>query len=509
MMNHGFMKKLVLTSGLVCMMALATGCGKEEGISSGMITTMTSGDFREKFNAEGTVECADPHYVYSTLSLPVKDVLVKEGDHVNAGDLLCVLDTETIEKEIALQKAAVDVTQRNASTNVSAARREYNTYVEGINNGTDANLVAAMAKAEQARELCEAAQIRYANYKESVNLGMDSSIMAADQAVQQAANSIQQAQSMQYEMEDKDYITEVQKEQAEDAVDSAQLAYAQAVQRRENIVRQSDLQLAAYAKDVDDAMSTYLSTVAAYQATVRDLENAKQASSDAISLAMRSGDVSVEELKLAQLQEELLDAQILAEFSGTVTSVNVKEGEASVGVLFVIEDTDDLILSARVSEKNINHVDRGMVADVTTKSEDSDVYEARVMQISETAYKNAAGETDTSGKDADCKVTLQIEEPDSRIRVGMNAKVSFVAYEQKECLTVPNEAVYTDAEGQSYILTVTMNEEGGTIGAEKIAVVYKGKRESVVEGDGIANGTQFVLDGESYRDLAGQTVKIL
>ena len=209
------------------------------------------------------------------------------------------------------------------------------------------------------------------------------------------------------------------------------------------------------------------------------------------------------------LQEELLDAQILAEFSGTVTSVNVKEGEASVGVLFVIEDTDDLILSARVSEKNINHVDRGMVADVTTKSEDSDVYEARVMQISETAYKNAAGETDTSGKDADYKVTLQIEEPDSRIRVGMNAKVSFVAYEQKECLTVPNEAVYTDAEGQSYILTVTMNEEGGTIGAEKIAVVYKGKRESVVEGDGIANGTQFVLDGESYRDLAGQTVKIL
>ncbi|MBR6850822.1 MAG: HlyD family efflux transporter periplasmic adaptor subunit, partial [Lachnospiraceae bacterium] len=299
------------------------------------------------------------------------------------------------------------------------------------------------------------------------------------------------------------------KEQAEDAVDSANLAYVQAVQRRENVARQSDLQLAAYAKEVDDAMERYLSSVAAYQATVRDLENAKQASADAISQAMRSGDVSVEELRLAQLQDDLLDAQILAEASGTITAVNIKEGENSTGVLFVIEDTQDLILTARVSEKDINHVDRGMVADVTTKSDSSDVYEGRVTQISETAYKNAAGETDTSGKDADYKVTLDITDPDSRIRVGMNTKVSFVAYEKKDCLTVPNEAVYTDENGDSYILTVTMGEEGGTIGMEKIDVIYKGKRETVVEGAGLASGTQIIIDGETYQDMAGQTVKII
>ena len=91
----------------------------------------------------------------------------------------------------------------------------------------------------------------------------------------------------------------------------------------------------------------------------------------------------------------------------------------------------------------------------------------------------------------------------------MNAKVSFVAYECRGCLTVPNEAVYTDENGESYILTVTMGEEGGTIGMEKIAVIYKGKRESVVEGDGIADGTQVIIDGATYQDLAGQTVKIL
>ena len=509
MKNNGWMRKTILASSLVCMMAFATGCGQQEGIQAGMITTLENGDFREKFNADGTVECAEPHYVYSGLTLPVKEVLVKEGDHVQAGDLLCVLDTESIEKEIALQKASMDVTQRNASTSVSAARRQYDTYVDGITNGTDTNLVAAMARAEQARELCEAAQIRYANYKETVNMGMDPTLAAADQAVKSAATSIAQAQSMQYEMDGKDYVTEIQKEQAEDAVDSADLAYVQAIERRDNLLRQSDLQLASYAKDVDDAMNQYLGSVAAYQATVRDLENAKQASSDAISQAMRSGDVSVEELKMAQLQDDLLNAQILSDFSGTITSVNIKAGENATGVLFIIEDTNDLVLTARVSEKEINHVDRGMIADITTKSNDADVYQGRVMQISETAYKDAMGETDTSGKDADYKVTLDILEPDSRIRVGMNTKVTFVAYEKKDCISVPKEAIYTDENGESYVVAISSDTESGTISLEKVAVVYTGKRQSVIEGDGITAGSHIIADAASYMDLAGQTVNIL
>ena len=54
-----------------------------------------------------------------------------------------------------------------------------------------------------------------------------------------------------------------------------------------------------------------------------------------------------------------------------------------------------------------------------------------------------------------------------------------------------------------------MGEEGGTIGTEKINVIYKGKRESVVEGEGLTTGTQIIIDGETYQDLAGQTVKII
>ena len=501
-------------TGMTAMLGMLTACGKQEGISEGSISVLEPTTYTESIEVDGTVECAHPHFVYSSLTLPVTEIFVKEGDQVSAGDLLCVLDTRDMEDQIALQQVAMDLTQRNASTNVTAARHRYNTYVEGITNGTDANLVKAMAAAEQAREVCEAAQIRYADYKESLNLGMDPTLTAADQAVKQAASSIEQAQSMQYEMEDKDYVTDIQKEQAEDAVDSANLAYVQAIQRRDNLLRQSDLQLAAYAKDVDDAMTNYLSAVAAYQATVRELDNAKQASSDAVSQAMLSGDLSVEELQLAQLERKLLDAQILSDYSGTVTAVNIGVGENATGVLFVIEDTNDLVMNARVPEKDINRISDGMEVSVTPKADESDTYTGKISRIAEAAGKNASGQTDTSGEEAEYKVTIDIADPNEKIRIGMNGDAEFIVYQQEECFALPNKAIYTGEDGKQYMLWLsgsTVDDKGVesvTIQKSEVSVVYEGESMTVVEGSAVAEGTRFLTDAAAYMDKAGTTVAI-
>ncbi len=514
------MKKTIGTTrkmrmaGMAVLLGMLSACGKQEGLPEGAISTLELTDFAETIEADGTVECSDPHYVYSSLTLPVTEIFVHEGDKVSAGDLLCTLDTKDMEDQIAVQQAVMAQTQRNANTNVSVATRQYNTYVEGLNNGTDSNLVAAMAKAEQAREACEAAQKRYADYKESLNLGMDPTLAEADQAVKSAATAIQQAQSLQYEMEDKDYVTEIQKEQAEDSVDSANLAYAQAVQRREYLARQSDLQLANYAKDVDDAMNNYLSAVAIYQATVRDLDNAKQASSDAIRQAVLTGDVSVAELQLAQMENKLTDAQIVSEYAGTVTAVNIEVGENSTGVLFVIEDTKDLVLTARVPEKDINNIAKDMQVEVTPKADNSDSYQGSIGRIADSAGKNASGRTDTSGEDAEYKVTINIAEPNDKIRIGMNAEAEFTVYSKESCLVVPNKAIYTDADGKSSVLIVSgenTDEKGNTsvtVKKVEVTVVYEGKSTSVVEGAAISEGTRYLTDAAAYQELAGTTVAI-
>jgi len=493
---------------------LTAGCGKQEGIPGGAIATLAPVTFTESVTADGTVECRDPHYVYSVLTLPVEEIFVKEGDKVSPGDLLCVLDTHTIEEQIELQQAAMSLTQRTVSTSVYAAQHQYNVYNESLTSGTDANLVAAANNVSAAREACEAAQIRYANYKETLNLGMDPTLTEADQLVASASEGVQQARSMQAAVNDQDHVTDVEKEKAEDAVDSANLSYAQAIQQRDNLLRQSDLQLANYAKAVDDAMENFINANTAYEAAVRTLTNARDLSADAISRAYVSGDMSVEELKLAQLEQKLLDAQILSDFSGIVTAVNIEPGENSTGVLFVIEETSDLVLTARVEEKDINRIEDGMSVLVTPKAEDSDSYAGTVERIADSAAKNASGKTDTSGEDAEFEVTVGIGAPDEKIRIGMNAEAEFIVYEQADCFAVSNDAIFTDENGNCYVLSVTTAESGSgtekvTIGKVQVTVTFEGKSRSVIEAGELREGDRILTDALTYMELAGTTVTVV
>lgn len=503
-------KKAVLVLGIYSALTLLalTGCGKKDGIPAGSIGSMEAADFTEYVKADGTVECAKPCYVYSTLTLPVEKILVEEGDRVSAGDLLCVLDTESIEEQIEVKQAAMDLTERSASTSVEAAWHQYNIYTEGLNNGTDVNLVEAMANLQIARETYESAQKAYDDYKESLNLGMDPTLVAADQAVAQAATAIQQAKSMQSELDDEHGVSDIEKEKAEDAVDSANLAYVQAVQSRENLLRQSDLRLADYAKSAEDANLNYITAQTAYNAAVRALENARALSADAIEQAKLKGDLSVDEIQLAQLQKKLLDAQILADFSGTVTAVNIEVGENSTGVLFVIEDTKELVLTAKVPEKDINSISENMSVLVTPKADNSDTYGGSVKRVADSAYKNASGKTDTSGEDADYKVTVTIENPDEKIKIGMNGEAEFLVYSKESCFAVQNEAIFTDENGDKFILTASGDSGKVTLKKSPVTVVYAGKNMSVIEGSDVKTGTRFITEASNYMEYAGSSVDV-
>ena len=191
-----------------------------------------------------------------------------------------------------------------------------------------------------------------------------------------------------------------------------------------------------------------------------------------------------------------------------VTAVNVNVGEQSTGVLFVIEDTSDLIFTAKVSEKEINSVSEGMAVSVSTKAENSEDYAGTVQRVAAYTEKTADGETDTSGKDAEFNVTIVLDAPDENVRIGMNGKASFIAYEQPEGLAVPNEAVYTDTDGKKYVLTITSDTESGTVEKKEVTVNYKGKRESSVESASLHSGDHVLVDAATYWDLIGQTVTI-
>lgn len=490
-------KKGIAVSVFMTGVFALTACGKMP--DADQTTVLEEKNFTKTVIADGTVECADPEYIYAEEQLPIKDVLVKAGDSVKAGDVLCVLDTTSIENEIELQQASMELKGRSVSVDMASASHQLSYYKDGINSGKDSNLIAADAKVNQAQAAWATALKKYNDYKESLDMGTNRELLAADNAVNSAANSLQQAKSMQEEYKDKkddenEHITKIMLEQAEDNVDSASLAYSQAVRTRDSVLRETDVALADLAMAAGTAQMDYLMAVNAKEAAVRDLKNAKQTSADSYAKAEIAGDMSVEEIKLAQLQTRLSDATIKASKNGTVTSVNKDQGELSTGILFSVEDITDLVVTARVEESDINSVQVGQKANVTLKTDASDVYEAQVTSIAPAATKNSAGKTDTSGDDAEYEVTLKVLSPDENIKIGMNTDVEITVFEEPGCYSVPDRAIYTDNDGNSFVYAVSKSGDVNKLSVDK--GVSAGKT-TVVSGSGLKDGVVIVNDAST------------
>ncbi len=100
------MKKFGAIGALVCFLAAATllaGCfgGAVEGVR---VAEVTRGDVSKVVSAVGTLQASRPVDVVPLVGATIVSLPVKEGDYVNAGDVLCTLD----EKELAEQAAQAE-----------------------------------------------------------------------------------------------------------------------------------------------------------------------------------------------------------------------------------------------------------------------------------------------------------------------------------------------------------------------------------------------------------------
>lgn len=74
--------------------------GKEMGLAKTSTTVLQKGNLRDTVNVSGTVKSKTSKNVYTTLTFPIKEVKVEVGDKVKAGDVLAILDTSTLDKEL-------------------------------------------------------------------------------------------------------------------------------------------------------------------------------------------------------------------------------------------------------------------------------------------------------------------------------------------------------------------------------------------------------------------------
>jgi HlyD family secretion protein len=289
-------------------------------------------------------------------------------------------------------------------------------------------------------------------------------------------------------------------EQAEAALKQAQAAYDQVADRPEVAMLPQSLQLEQATIALEAAQASFELTMR--KPTTAELAAARSAVVQAeSSLARLQEGVSEEEILLAQLQVEqaqlsldqarhqLEGTVLVAPHQGTITLVGIQEGELTGGQpAFVLTD-----LSRYHVEVDVDEIDIGRVA----------VGQRVTIALDALPGESLAGEVDQIASSAQMdtgivsyRVTISLLPTKAALRSGMTANVDIVTESRENVLLVPNRFVSIDRlTGRTFVDKLAGNE----IQPVEIQVGLRDEAYSEVLA-GLQEGDTVVLVQESSED---------
>ena len=379
------------------------------------------------------------------------------------------------------------------------------------NTDLQAQLTAARTQVDQARQ--ELTQAESAANQASLTLALRQAARDSAQSQASAAERTLEEAEAAYDTAQTQYRAALNSaddalEDYADAVDTAYEAYLDAQVTLENTQADAQETLADYADRLNTAYAAYESAQAGLESTENAAQNQLQSYQDSLNSAYANASTSTGEVSLRQLRADLEGTEITAPAAGTVTAVYAEVGSSGAGLLFVIEDVDNLVVATSVKDYDVASVSTGMAVAIQSDSTGDEVYDGEVTSIAPTAAKNAAGETDTSG-DISFATDVAVTSQDTGLRIGMSVELDFVLDEALNALSVPYDAVYENDQGQTCLLVLEEGEDGELLLTElPVTTGLETDLDIAVEGDGLTEGVQVVTDPDRYLPLAGQEVAL-
>ena len=323
-----------------------------------------------------------------------------------------------------------------------------------------------------------------------------------------AQSALTQAEALLTQAEQACELAEKQADACADAVDTAREAYETAQKQYNAALTSADNALADYAKNAETAFQSYQTAQTSLQAARTAAQNQLQVYKNNLNSAYANANRSTAEVSLRQLRADLDSTRITAPTAGTVTAVYAQVGSSGSGLLFVIEDTENFVVTTSVKDYDITTVTVGTAATIQSDATGDDLYEGEVTSIAPAANKNAMGGTDTGG-DVSFAADVAVRSTDTRLRIGLSVRLNFIVAEEKNALAAPYDAVYENAQGQTCILAALEQDDGTWLLQETpVTCGLETDLEVAVKGDGLTAGTTVVSDPEPYVAYIGKPVRI-
>lgn len=459
---------LALAAAMVLRFLPQKGAAQGSTVSFVRTTTLQKTSLENSVSTTGTVESANVSTVTTDLKYTVKSVNVQVGDTVQAGDVICTLDTEDLEKQIARAKESLtdqtDQTQEaydKALKSYNEAKKDYDDAVTAATDAEDdyydswddLNAAVNQVSALQADYDSKQSQLSsmLTEYNEAVSTyGVDS-----DEA---------KAAKDRYEQ-----FKEGAAKDAQTALENAQMTtgYQSLVQAK------------------DQAVAAWEQAKTAKEQAEKQLETA----SESLDTAKKNLDKSGSSDTLEDLQEQLTKCTLTAETSGTVTSLNATVGSICSDTVATIQDTNALKIAVTIQEYDVPNVSIGMKARITSDATDGEI-SGTLTQISPTATAATGGQSSSSSSGT-FSAEVSVDGASSGLLIGMNANVEIVQSTTDNVFVVPYDAVGTEDDGTKYVMVKT-GGDGADATFEKVTVTTGAENDYYIEisGDALSEGME-------------------
>ncbi|WP_042201997.1 efflux RND transporter periplasmic adaptor subunit [Paenibacillus camerounensis] len=240
-------------------------------------------------------------------------------------------------------------------------------------------------------------------------------------------------------------------------------------------MKDAEKSLTSLKTELTDKQENY-KTLAMNNATEDELASAKKAIEKAES------DITEQQESISDLEEDMLPPDPLtAPIDGTITAVNITEGEQAQNgsELFTMTDYVNLSVTVQVDELDIPEIKLDQAATITVEALEDQEFDGKVIEI--------AKEGTSSNGVSLFDVTVGLNEAEG-VLVGMSAEVAITIEEKNDVLTVPIEAV-SEVNGKYYVnvpLSEESNSEAGTAGDTVDSQAPSGEMPSGDAADGQA-----------------------
>jgi len=455
-----------------------TGCTFIGGNSTPQtvrVTALERQDLQQTITLTGTVYSAQSTEIHSTLGFTVYSVNVRVGDIVREGDILATLDASSLEMSIAQSRAALSNMQEIAGQSLNAAQQSLAAAQNSVQSSLDSAAIAAEASVTLAEQAVETAE----QMVESATLG----VSAAFVEIGVANANLRLARRGLDDYDDNDDLIRVLRAESRRADMALELAQSNLESSRallEN--RRTDLERARTAaqSSLNAARAANTQIVTGHQSQV------------AGALAAQNFDDAL--IAIQMMETDLEKAIIAAPIAGTITAVIAEEGAPGLGLLFVIQDTDNLVVKTNINEFDFASVNLGDTVNIRADATGSTVFNGNLTRIAPTTTSAAHGTTQSSQiADFECEITVSPGQ--SGLRVGMSTRLSVITQQSSNTLAVPTYAITINQSGEQ-IIFIAVPEGLGRYTAQPVAVTIgiQTNRLTEVSANTLTEGTLVITN---------------